>query len=78
MSSGHAARHAKAISDLDIQEWVFERHGFVPHPFWITHCRELYLSSPIEPEGRPAWHECPRNKRAAIREAFLNFGMLCE
>jgi len=24
-------------SDLQIEEWVQERYGFVPHPFWIDH-----------------------------------------
>jgi len=78
MSSGQAyTRHAKPISDLDIQEWVSEHYGFVPHPYWIAHCRELYLSSTVT-EARPARHECPQEKRAAIREAFFNFGMLTQ
>ena len=24
-------------SDLQIEEWVQEWYGFVPHPFWIDH-----------------------------------------
>jgi hypothetical protein len=65
--------------DLQIEEWVQERYGFVPHPFWIDHCKELYIQG-----GRPSVesrlprHECPADKRAAIREAFLHFGMLAE
>ena len=34
-------------SDLQIEEWVQERYGFVPHPFWIDHCKELYPRWPI-------------------------------
>jgi hypothetical protein len=34
---------AKPITDLDIEEWVQEQYGFVPHPYWISHCRELFL-----------------------------------
>jgi hypothetical protein len=45
MISGQAyTRHAKPISDLDIQEWVSEHYGFVPHPL---------LCQSGEMEGRP-------------------------
>jgi len=33
---------AKPIADLEIQEWVHSRYGYVPHPYWIGHCNELY------------------------------------
>jgi hypothetical protein len=64
------------VTDLDIQEWVFKQHGFAPHPFWIAHCRELYLNAP--PEPRSPTKECPAGKRAAIREAFLALGLIRE
>jgi hypothetical protein len=64
------------ISDLDIQEWVQEHYGFVPHPFWIHHCKELYLHTPMTTEARPAGHECPEDKRLPIKAAFQHFGML--
>lgn len=65
------------VSDLDIQEWVQEHYGFVPHPFWIRHCKELYLHTPSMPvELRPAWHECPADKQFAIKAALLHFGVL--
>ena len=38
-------------SDLDIQQWVEQHYGFVPHPFWIKHCRELYLDEPCSPRN---------------------------
>lgn len=63
------------VGDLDIQEWIHHRYGFVPHPFWITHCRQLYVEGALSQLPRP-WHECPPDKRPAIRAAFLYFGIL--
>ena len=66
-------------SDLQIEERVQERYGFVPHPFWIDHCKELYIQGGRSSvEGRSPRHDCPADKRAAIKEAFLHFGMLPE
>jgi hypothetical protein len=64
-------------TDLQIQQWVQNRYGFVPHPYWISHCRELYIEGthPSE-ENRRIWHLCPLDKQAALKEAFLYFGML--
>jgi hypothetical protein len=69
----------KTIADLDIQQWVQEHYGFVPHPYWISNSRELFLRS-LEPtpESRRPWHECPEEKRLAIVEAFVHFGLLPE
>jgi hypothetical protein len=67
----------EAVSDLDIQEWVQEHYGFVPHPFWIRHCEELYLHIPWAPaEARRAWHECPADKQLAIKAALQHSGVL--
>ena len=66
----------KPIADLDIQQWVRERYGFAPHPYWISHCRELFLETPEAPQGRKPWHDCPPDKREAIRDAFLQFGLI--
>jgi hypothetical protein len=63
------------ISDLDIQDWVQEHYGFVPHPFWIRHCEELYLHAPTTTE---AGHECSEDKRLPIKAAFQHFGMIRE
>jgi hypothetical protein len=68
----------KPASDLDLQEWVYERYRFVPHPYWIAHCKELYLNQPLSPESRAPWHECPTERRAAIKDAFLHFGLLAD
>ena len=68
---------AKPITDLDIEEWVEEQYGFVPHPYWISHCRELFLGGGgAAVEGRRPWQECPVDKQAGIREAFVHFGLL--
>jgi hypothetical protein len=31
-------------TDLQIEQWVQKQYGFVPHPYWISHCRELYIA----------------------------------
>ena len=31
----------EVVSDLRIEQWVHQQYGFVPHPFWINHCRQL-------------------------------------
>jgi hypothetical protein len=64
-------------SDLDIQQWVEQHYGFVPHPFWISHCKTLYLDRTLSSaEPRRPWHECPPDKRLPIKEALHHFGVL--
>ena len=59
-----------SVTDLEL------RCGFVPHPYWIGHCKELYLPTvEILEHPRKPWHECPL-KRLMIREAFVHFGLL--
>jgi len=67
---------SKMPTDLDIQKWVFRSHGFVPHPTWIVHGRELYLNAATA--SRSPADECPPDKRLAIRDAFVALGMLRE
>ena len=78
--AGPATRGGEPIRDLEIEQWVQEHYGFVPHPFWISHCKELYgIRDPEMPgKARKPWHECPADKRAAIRDAFVHFQMLSE
>jgi hypothetical protein len=78
MSSETGAARAKPASIVEIEEWVSQNYGFVPHPYWIDHCRELYLGSARSSEGHTPWHECPQDKREAIRNAFIHFGLLSE
>ena len=65
------------VGDLAIQEWIHDRYGFVPHPFWIDHCRELYVLGASGPTRSPR-HECPPDQRPAIKAAFVHFGILPE
>ena len=67
----------KPVDDLEIEQWIHERYGFVPHPFWISHCKELFIPGSTGLDRLP-WHECPPDKRPVIREAFSHFGMLPE
>jgi hypothetical protein len=63
------------VSDVDIQRWLEQRYGFVPHPFWIQHCKELYLGAEQSLHRKP-WHDCPADMRLTIREAFAHFGLI--
>jgi hypothetical protein len=67
-------------TDLEIQKWVAQYHGFVPDPAWIAHCKQL-SGLPVEnvrlyQEAR--FHPCPLDKQPAIRQAFRYFGMLSQ
>lgn len=72
-----AARARTPFNDLDIEEWVCERYGFVPHPFWISDCRQFYLNEENS-QTVDCRHKCPPEKRLIIREAFVHFGLLRE
>jgi hypothetical protein len=77
-SAASTAARANPPSDLAIEQWVREQYGFVPHPAWISHCKELYLApTPGSSSAkRLPRHECPPEKRLAIKEAFVHFGLL--
>ena len=72
-----AATGRVPITDLDVEEWICERYGFAPHPFWIRDCREFYLNEEHSPPV-DARHKCPPDKRLVIRSAFVHFGLLPE
>lgn len=67
---------AKPIADLEIQEWVRGHYGYVPHPYWIGHCKELYLDETGLLEEKRPWHRCPPEKQLQIRAGFVHFGLL--
>lgn len=73
----NAATGRTPIKDLEIEEWICERYGFAPHPFWISDCKEFYLN---EKHDQPidARHKCPPDKRPVIRAALVHFGLLPE
>jgi hypothetical protein len=68
----------RLITDRKIQEWVQERHGFLPTIVWIAHCRRLCglavenLSAYQQSRFKP----CPLERQDAIIKAFRYFGML--
>src|SRR6516162_8762420 len=68
-----------AVTDVDIQRWVEQRYGFVPHPYWIAHCKELYrLAVECSEDPRKPWHQCPPEKRSIFKEAFDHFGLVLD
>ena len=65
------------VTDLEIERWVEQRYGFIPHPSWIAHFKELFHLTVGEPANpRNPWRECPPEKRLIIGEAFTQFGLL--
>jgi hypothetical protein len=72
-----APDEVKSIDDLDIAVWINKRYGFAPHPYWISHCKEIFMPGTEETARLPR-HQCPLDKRSAIRDAFAHFGMLPE
>jgi hypothetical protein len=62
-----------------VQEYVKERHGFVPKTCWIAHCRDIHgLGSRSAPNrlGSQRVHPRPPTKRPAIEEASEHLKML--
>jgi len=69
-----------AVTDEQIQKWVYEKHHFLAHPSWITHCRQL-CGLPVENvrEYRQARENpCPASEQKAIMEAIRELGLLAE
>ena len=63
----------------EIEEWIRERYGWRPKTCWIAHCKEIAgLDRRDAPNrrGRDRLVPCPREKRAAIIQAFRHFKML--
>lgn len=62
-----------------IQDYVKQKHGYVPKICWIAHMKEL---SGLHPEISPRRyssnarvHPCPIEKQDAIKESFQYFKM---
>ena len=50
----------QVASDLQIEQWVQKEYGFIPHPFWIRHCKELYIQGPgVTRRGSPSLVRMP-------------------
>jgi len=65
-------------SDEQIQNWVHDRHGFVPEPAWIAHCKQLcgLTVANVRVYQHSRFNPCPAARQAAIIEAFRHFGLL--
>jgi len=65
---------------LEIQKWVYQRHGFIPKSGWIAHCKEIcglpLGTAPNRQEGAERAEQCPLDKQPALKQAFQYFGML--
>jgi hypothetical protein len=66
-------------SYAEVQEYVQQRHGFVPKTCWIAHVKELN-GLPVQRAwnraGRGRVVPCPPEKRRPIEDAFRHFRMM--
>jgi hypothetical protein len=73
-SEHHPTR--QRATDQELQKWISRQHGFVPESAWILHCKEQF--GLVAPGTAPAENPCPREKVAAIKQAFRRFGLLAD
>ena len=63
-----------------IQEYIKQRHGYIPKTCWIAHMKELSGLHPkishrrYSPDARV--HPCPIAKQNDIKESFRYFKMI--
>jgi hypothetical protein len=67
-------------TDVEIQKFVQQRHGFIPKIEWIAHVKAVH-KIPTLREAERARHDraiepCPADKREAIEEALRHFDMI--
>jgi hypothetical protein len=67
-------------TDVEIQKFVQQRHGFIPKTEWIAHVKAVH-KMPTLREAERARHDraierCPADKREAIEEALRHFGVI--
>jgi hypothetical protein len=77
---GVAVMMRQPVRYMEIQKWVYRRHGFIPKTCWIAHCKEL-CGLPLgiaanRQQGAGRSDPCPLEKQVAIKQAFRHFGML--
>ena len=64
----------------EIQHYIEETYGFVPHPSWIAQVKEAHninlVRNQSERKGINRANPCPRNKIASVEEALKHFGMI--
>jgi hypothetical protein len=62
-----------------IQQWVEEKYGFTPKTCWIADMKEecgLPVRLAHNRQGKTRLHPCPKEKKKAIKAAFLHFDMM--
>ena len=63
-----------------IQEYIKEKHGFIPQTCWIAHVKELcnlnLRTAPNRQTTSNRVKPCPENKIGIIKDAFKHFGMI--
>ena len=71
------ARSRSAVREIDIQQWIHERYGFAPHPYWIVDCTERCLDAAagVHTEWKRE-HQCPADREPMVREALVHFGLM--
>ena len=63
-----------------IQDYVKEKHGYIPRATWIAHAKEIYGLNPQmavtrrSPDKRV--NPCPTDKQDDLRKAFEHFNMI--
>lgn len=67
-------------TDVEIQKFVQQRHGFIPKTEWIAHVKAVHNIPTLREAKRArqdrAVEPCPPEKREAIEEALRHFGMI--
>jgi len=63
-----------------IQDYVKNKHGYIPKSCWIAHVKEICGLNPKTATNRQAGvgraHPCPKNKQDDLRQAFLHFELI--
>jgi hypothetical protein len=62
-----------------IQDWVKQRHGFVPKTCWIAHVKHmsgLPMREAHNRKGAERIKPCPPERVEPIRSALRHFGMI--
>lgn len=64
----------------EIQQYVKLKYGFTPKTCWIAHMKEMcgipVRVAPNRYDLNSREKPCPEDKQAAIRDAFVHFGMM--
>jgi hypothetical protein len=63
-----------------IQEYVKERHGYLPRATWIAHMKEICGLNPKPAATRHSLDKrvnpCPPHRQEDLRQAFIHFKLI--